>query len=45
MVASMVKDKKSEEGRVAMSLTKQVGDCGLVRDVDPGLLLEALAKA
>ncbi len=44
MVAAMVRDKKSEEGKVAMALTRQVGDCALVRDVDPGLVLEALAK-
>lgn len=45
MVAAMSKDKKSEAGQVAMSLTTRVGDCGLVRDVDPGLVLEVLAKS
>ncbi|MDQ2987072.1 MAG: 3-dehydroquinate synthase [Armatimonadota bacterium] len=44
MVASMAKDKKAESGEIAMSLTMKVGECELVRAVDPGLVLEALAK-
>jgi 3-dehydroquinate synthase len=44
MVAAMTKDKKSEQGKIAMSLTKAVGDSELVRDVDAGLVLEVLSK-
>lgn len=44
MLASMAKDKKAESGEIAMSLTKKVGECDLVRGIDPGLVLEALAK-
>lgn len=44
MVSLMAKDKKTENGRLAMSLTEGFGSCRLVRDVDPGLVLEVLAK-
>jgi 3-dehydroquinate synthase len=45
MVSAMTKDKKAEGGKIAMSLTKELGECGLVREVDPGLVLEVLAKS
>ena len=44
MVAAMTKDKKSEQGKIAMSLTKELGDSELVRDVDASLVLEVLSK-
>ena len=44
MVAAMTKDKKSEQGKIAMSLTKELGDSELVRDVDATLVLEVLSK-
>jgi 3-dehydroquinate synthase len=44
MVASMAKDKKAEKGEIAMSLVTDMGNCGLVRGVDSGLVLEVLAK-
>jgi 3-dehydroquinate synthase len=44
MLAAMTKDKKAEQGMIAMSLVPKSGECLLVRDVDAGVVLEALAK-
>lgn len=44
MIAAMTKDKKAERGEIAMSLVRDLGDCGLVRAVEPGLVLEVLAR-
>jgi 3-dehydroquinate synthase len=44
MIAAMVKDKKAESGEIAMSLIPRIGDCELVRGIDAGIVLEALAK-
>jgi 3-dehydroquinate synthase len=44
MVAAMAKDKKAEKGEIAMSLIRNLGDCGLVRAVDPELVLEVLKR-
>ncbi|MEO7454017.1 MAG: 3-dehydroquinate synthase [Fimbriimonadales bacterium] len=45
MIAAMGKDKKAEKGEIAMSLIRNLGDCGLVRAVDPALVFEVCTKA